>query len=300
MAQQSSFKYSPLLEELIMSLVSGRAVLKFDGSSDTRISQDGMYYASVLEHPSHLYSLLSEELGFDPLTGRVSPAKEMRIIDTLAVVEDGRSLFHPLEARLTQSRWHGIRPMPHRHTYMAIHAGIREPAQKKVNPSLRNNENLQPVIHLSKAPTVDIIRRRVAAHLSLPEDFLNFVNVNLYWCGPDSKLGAHRDQDHRTPLREGPLAATVTLSPEAHDKGRVYKFLPDRKEDPEIRVRLKSGSLNVLGRIMNSSGVHSVEADKRNMHPRLSLNFRHVPIYRSFKRPLEPSTKITDISDEEE
>jgi len=237
---------------------------------------DSVYEPGVVPDPDELYLRLGEELHFDPATGRIPEGAEMPVVDGKAHRTLGSTAFHPIEARQTQSQWHGVRPVPHRHAYFATSADIREPSQATVNRSLRNVEALQPVVPFADVPALDAIRHIVGIKTGLGADFFNFANANLYWRGDDSKLGDHEDQDHRLPVAEGPLTATVTLNQPGCTRPRLYQYTPHDTAHPILAVLLQSGSLNVLGRVANQRGKHGIPAQKRSC-ARLSLNFRHVP-----------------------
>ena len=237
---------------------------------------DSMYYPDVIGDPDDFYRRLAAELRFDPETGRSSEEVEMPIIEGEARHVPGSTAFHPVQARQTQSQWHGVRPVPHRHAYFATSSDLREPKQSTVNRSMRNVEALQPVIPFSDVPVVDEIRRQVAAFLNVDADFFNFANANLYWSGDDSKLGNHQDQDLRFPVMEGPLTASVTFNEPGSQNPRVYEYASQDAAHPIVSILLRSGSLNILGRIANHTATHGIPAQKGSC-TRLSLNFRHVP-----------------------
>ena len=235
-----------------------------------------MYYPDVISDPDDFYRRLASELRFDPETGRIPEEVEMPIIEGEARRVPGSTAFHPVQARQTQSQWHGVRPVPHRHAYFATSFDLREPKQATVNRSMCNVEALQPIVPVSDAPVVDEIRRQVAAFLKVDADFFNFSNANLYWQGDESKLGSHRDQDHRHPVIEGYLTATVTFNEPGSQNPRTYEYAPQDAAHPIVSIILRSGSLNVLGRVANQDGTHGIPAQKGSC-TRLSLNFRHIP-----------------------
>jgi alkylated DNA repair dioxygenase AlkB len=232
------------------------------------------------------YMELSQLFKFDPHTGRVAVEDEMKVVNLdgqlRAIYAKGETtVFHPLGARV--SVCFGEHPMPHRHTYFAEHSELREPVKENVNKSLKNRVPLQPVIPFSEFPCLGRIRKLVAQATGKGEAFWNFANVNLYAQGRESRLGPHKDQDHRFPVEKGALAATVTLNAPNCKLARVYIFDPDDKSFPKRKITLESGSCNILGRIENTRGSHSIPR-QTNATARLSINFRHIPVKKNSRK----------------
>ena len=260
---------------------------KFPGTSDAVLPEDSRYYVDVVPHPYLEYAELAADFKFHPESGLVDAVHEMPVEGQAPVAgqsDDRRALytrgqttvFHPLEAR--QTLYYGKRySVPHRHAYFADRNDLREPRQRGTNRSLRNIEGMQPVVPFSDSDALMRIRSLVAAKVGKPESFFNFANANLYWAGEGSRLGAHKDQDHRSVLEVGPLTATVTLMAPGCDRFRRYVYKPDAAEHPLYQIeKLLPGSLNVLGRMANVKGTHEIPRQAKAC-ARLSLNFRHVP-----------------------
>lgn len=260
---------------------------KFPGTADAVLPEDSHYYVNVIPNADMEYARLAADFKFQPESGRVDAADEMPIEG--AAPEPGRpdqrravytrgitTVFQPVEAR--QVMHFGKRyPVPHRHAYFADSSDIREPRLRGTNRSLRNLEGLQPIVPFADSPTLLRIRRLVAEKVGKPEHFFNFANANLYWAGEGSRLGAHKDQDHRSVIAAGPLTATVTLVAPGCKRFRRYIYRPDAPEHPFYEIeKLLPGSLNVLGRLANVSGTHEIPKQAKAC-ARLSLNFRHVP-----------------------
>ena len=98
------------------------------------------------------------------------------------------------------------------------------------------------------------------------EHDFNAVLLNLYRDGKDSN-GWHADNEAE--LGQNPVIASISLGEERyfHLKHRTLK-------EQRLKIKLKHGSLLIMGGAMQHHWLHQIPKTKKNISPRINLTFR--------------------------
>ena len=96
----------------------------------------------------------------------------------------------------------------------------------------------------------------------------NAVLLNLYRDGKDSN-GWHADNEAE--LGQNPVIASISLGEERyfHLKHRTLK-------EQRLKIKLKHGSLLIMGGAMQHHWLHQIPKTKKNISPRINLTFRNL------------------------
>lgn len=96
----------------------------------------------------------------------------------------------------------------------------------------------------------------------------NAVLLNLYRDGKDSN-GWHADNEAE--LGQNPVIASISLGEERyfHLKHRTHK-------EQRLKIKLKHGSLLIMGGAMQHHWLHQIPKTTKNISPRINLTFRKI------------------------
>lgn len=127
-------------------------------------------------------------------------------------------------------------------------------------PYTYSNITMHP--HLMTASLFDLIKKINTVN----DARFNAVLVNLYRDGKDSN-GWHADNE--TALGQNPVIASISLGEERyfHLKHRTHK-------EQRLKIKLKHGSLLIMGGAMQHHWLHQIPKTTRPIAPRINLTFR--------------------------
>ena len=127
-------------------------------------------------------------------------------------------------------------------------------------PYTYSNITMYP--HLMTASLFDLIKKINTVN----DARFNAVLLNLYRDGKDSN-GWHADNE--TALGQNPVIASISLGEE-----RYFHLKHKTHKEQRLKIKLKHGSLLIMGGAMQHHWLHQIPKTTRPIAPRINLTFR--------------------------